>query len=147
MRGMSDELEETGNVLDLGALRIAHGRATGKAVNCRHQRLLYSPKERSVWCEDCKSTVDNFDAFCRLVDNFAHAVAKIERREKAVRDAEEKALISIAAKRLDDAWRTRKMLPCCPSCGVGLRPEDFKSGRGWGSRKYDEAMRQKKEAP
>ena len=37
-------------------------------------------------------------------------------------------LRSIAARKMEEAWRHKNMVPSCPHCHNGLFPEDFKTG-------------------
>jgi ribosomal protein S27E len=113
-------------VVDIGDARVARGMTRRPHVSCRHNSLVYDNRERRVWCSDCERDVDPFDAFEILVKYHDDAVGRIKRREKAVAEAEAFSIISIAAKTIDKAWRSKNMVPACPSCGNGLFPDDFK---------------------
>jgi hypothetical protein len=115
-------------VIDIGDVRVARGMTRRHHSGCRHRRLVYDNAERRVWCQDCERDVEGFDAFKLLVEGYDAALKRVERREATVSEAEKFALRSIAAKKMDEAWRSRSMVPACPHCSQGLFPEDFKNG-------------------
>ena len=130
---MDEPIDEQGyvagmTVVDFGDIRVARGMTRRAHAVCKHRRLNYDPKERRIWCKDCEKDVEAFDAFQLLAQN-AHAVFEGQnRREKEITEARAFAMRSIAAKTLDEAWRSKNMVPACPHCGMGLFPEHFKNG-------------------
>ena len=129
-------------VVDIGDLRVARGMSRRPASTCSHHNLHYDNAERRIWCKDCEQDVEPFDAFKMLVEYFHHANEKLTRRAKEINEAERLQVRSLAAKEIDKAWRSRKMVPACPHCRQGLFPEDFKGGIGTMlGRDYAEARR------
>ena len=116
------------NVVDIGDLRVARGKTRREHSACRHLRLNYDEEERRIYCSDCESDVEPFDAFMTVVHSWRAMTGKLEARRKSIEEAEQFTLISRAAKELDKVWRKRRQVPCCPSCTAGLLPEDFASG-------------------
>lgn len=151
---MADErdppIEEPGfiagvNVVDIGDVRVARGLTRRHHSSCPHHRLMYDDRERRVWCKDCERDVESFDAFKIIVENLDKAIKSVERREKAITEAEQFKLRTLAAKAMDQAWRSTKMVPACPNCGGGLFPEQFKNGVcGMLGRDYAQAMADRK---
>lgn len=128
-------------VVDIGDIRVARGMSRRPVSSCKHHQLHYDTAERRIWCRDCETDVEAFDAFKMLVEHFHDAQQKLDRRAQEVKGAEEHALISIAAKEIDKAWRKKKMVPACPHCRAPLFPEDFKNGiKASYGREYAEAM-------
>lgn len=129
-------------VIDLAEMRIAFGRAKDFKKVCNHRRLTYDPKERRVWCQECESTVDSFDAFMTLVSHW-HEMERAARAKLARAAETEKAtLVKRAAKNLDQAWNRKfPMAVACPHCHGGLLPEDFLSGGSQVSRDIEIARR------
>jgi hypothetical protein len=115
-------------VVDLGDIRVARGMARRNRSACDHRKLTYDQNERRIWCQDCESTVEAFDAFVVLVEMWAKAKANHERREREIRAAEENTLISRATKVMDKVWRSQKEVPCCPHCTKAILPDDVVSG-------------------
>lgn len=115
-------------VVDIGDLRVARGMSRRPASACGHLHLNYDSQERRIWCSDCEQNVDPFDAFTKLTEHFDRANADLRRRQEVMQEAEEHAIVSIAAKVIDKAWRRQGSVPACPVCGHGIFPEDFKRG-------------------
>ena len=111
-------------VVDIGDLRVARGRTRREYSTCKHLALVYDTTERRVWCSDCETDVESFDAFMGLVERHAAFDARIER----YREAEKHTITSRAAKRMDEAWRSRKLAPQCPHCRAAILPEDVADG-------------------
>lgn len=115
------------NVVDIGEVRVSRGLSRRHHSSCPHKRLTYDQAERRIWCRDCERDVEGFDAF-RIVAEWAHvAHESLLKRERAVQEAEGFAARTIAGKKLDEAWRSKTMVPACPSCGNGLFPEHIKA--------------------
>lgn len=114
-------------VVDIGGHRLSRGKAF-RNNKCRHTNLSYDIDERRVYCHDCESTVESFDAFMMLVNTFSSATRKLEHQIEEVRQAKEHAIISRAAKKIDEAWRSKKTAPSCPHCLKAILPEDVLNG-------------------
>lgn len=130
-------------VVDIGDLRVARGLSRRPYSACRHRRLVYDQKERRIWCKDCETDVEPFDAFVLLVGNFDRAAADIERAQAEVKAAKAHNIIRIAAKKMDELFRRRNMVPACPHCGSGIFPEDVDQ-MGSVNREWEEAKRARK---
>jgi hypothetical protein len=134
-------------VVDIGDLRVARGFSRRPPSVCKHSHLHYDHAERRIWCPDCEQNIDPFDAFEQLVTVWAEATDKLNRRREDVDAAEKHALISIAAKTVDEIWRRRRMVPVCPVCASGLFPEDFRRRGVTLGRPFAAAFRAKKGKP
>jgi hypothetical protein len=133
-------------VVDIGDLRVARGLTRRPHCTCLHRKLVYDTKERRIWCEDCESEVEPFDAFAGLVEFFDGASKKLERRQQELKDAEQAAARSLAVKALDKIWRSRTRAPLCPHCDEALLPEDMTKGLAQASRELIRARRRKQAA-
>lgn len=132
-------------VVDLGDMRVQFGLPRTPRPKCSHKRLTYSPEERRVWCLDCESTVDGYDAFMVLVTHFQNMEREARRRLKRATEAQQAHIHRTAAKALDRAWSGRSpMAVACPHCGDGLLPEDFQNGGLQTSRQIEIARRERK---
>lgn len=118
------------SVIDFGDARVARGRSRRPASACKHRRLVYDQSERRIWCQDCERDVEPFDAFTGIAESVAAKIDGLKRREKELKEAENFQIRSRAAKAIDQVWRSRNMVPACPTCGHGLLPEHFANGRG-----------------
>lgn len=128
---MSDEkIEEANfvfgvNVVDIGDVRVSRGLTRRHESICSHRQLMYDQIERRVWCKDCESDVDSFDAFSIIVEYLSAANKRIEVAREEVNKAKNYNLRRIAARKLDKIWMTNSLLPCCPHCDKALTPSDF----------------------
>lgn len=115
-------------VVDIGDYRVSRGMSRRRFTACPHKKLSYDVKERRIWCADCEHDVDSFDILVSMVGSYDRAVKRLAERERQLKEAEHFQARSLAAREMDKAWRSRTMVPACPSCGNGLFPEDFKRG-------------------
>ena len=137
-------------VVDFGDYRVSRGLSRRTFSTCPHRDLRFDSKERRIWCGDCESDIEPFDGFFILVESVDRVHKNIERRLREVKEAEQASLRSRAAKRIDEAWRSRTMVPGCPHCGQGLFPEDFATTLKGGElgREYARArLKQKAQSP
>lgn len=124
-------------------LRVARGKTRRPLSSCRHKQLVYDDTERRVWCSDCESEVEPFDAFLQVVGIFSAAKSNIDRRMQELAEAEKFALRSRAAKRMDEYWRSQRMVPLCPHCDGAILPEDVVNGLGQKSKSIEIAARKR----
>jgi len=127
-------------VIDIGDARIARGKARREYTACRHRSLVYDKQERRVWCQDCEREVPAFDALMGLVEGYDEALQRLDRRRKQLEEAERFAVRGRAAKVMDEAWRSRNMVPACPHCRRGIFPEDVVKGVGMVGKDYAAAL-------
>lgn len=119
-------------VIDLNGFRIARGQSVRlpHTQHCKHLDLRYDRQERRIWCKTCERTLEAYDAFEVLVDNWHRLQRGIHSQQDAIADAAEHNMRSLAVKALDKVWSGHKQAPCCPHCRAALMPEDFAGGIG-----------------
>ncbi|OZI38993.1 hypothetical protein CEG14_05510 [Bordetella genomosp. 1] len=120
-------------VVDIGDLRVARGMSRRPISTCRHLHLAYDTNERRVYCQDCESDVEPFDAFLQLVERH-HA---LDAKAQQLREDAAHTLTSRAAKRMDEAWRSRNMAPVCPHCTSVILPEDVVNGLSMTNKEWE----------
>lgn len=130
-------------VVDIGDLRIARGQTRRPATACKHLKIVYDDQERRIWCQDCEQEVEAYDAFKGLAEFHHGAVAKLKRREEAVKEAESFQARSRAVKVMDEVWRSKTMAPMCPHCSEAILPEDVARGVKSTGKKMAQAKRQR----
>ena len=131
------------DVVRIEDLRIARGMSRRPKSSCLHTSLVYDVHERRIWCKDCESDVDSFDAFRLMAERAHEHHRKLSRREDAVKEAEAFQVRSRAAKVMDKAWRKRSMVPACPHCRKGIFPEDVVRGVSYVGRDFAGKQRDK----
>jgi len=129
-------------VVDFGDLRVSRGLSRRPYSGCKHLSLVYDKSERRIWCEDCETDVEPFDAFLGLVERFSEVEERINRTLTEAHEASKFSLISRAAKSIDKDWRSKKMVPACPHCHAGIWPEDALK-MGSVGREFDKARRER----
>jgi hypothetical protein len=112
-------------VVDIGDARVKRGKSRRPIGTCLHKHMHYDDAERRIWCADCESDIDGFDAFVVLVNNFHRQAQRNKAREEKIEEAEQATLISRAARKIDMEWRKRTTVPLCPHCVKPLLPEDI----------------------
>lgn len=112
-------------VVDFGNYRVARGLSRRPTTSCKHNNVVYDEKERRIWCKDCETTIEPFDAYIRILNSYNSAVAVLNYRENKILELENYNLVRIASKNIDQAWRKKESIPCCPNCARGLLPSDF----------------------
>lgn len=129
-------------VVQIEDLRVARGLTRRPLSSCRHRQLVYDDTERRIWCQDCESEIEPFDAFIQLCAVFQKAKSDIDRRRAALAEAEAFQIRSRAAKVMDEAWRRKNMAPLCPHCDMAILPEDVAGGVALTGKKLELERRQ-----
>jgi hypothetical protein len=132
-------------VVQIEDIRVARGLTRRPSSSCTHRKMVYDDKERRIWCSDCETEIESFDAFLHLVEKFSAAAARINRRAAELAEAEKFQIRSRAAKVLDEAWRSTKNTPLCPHCNNALLPEDVVGGLASASKALVVAARKRKQ--
>ncbi|RMR14590.1 hypothetical protein ALP90_101626 [Pseudomonas amygdali pv. ulmi] len=115
-------------VVQIEDLRVARGLTRRPLSSCTHKKLVYDNSERRIWCSDCETEVEAFDAFEGLVSRLSAANGRLKHRETQLAEAEQFQIRSRAAKVMDEAWRSTKTAPRCPHCNSAILPEDVAGG-------------------
>lgn len=131
-------------VVQIDDLRVARGLTRRPYSSCRHKSMVYDLNERRVWCRDCETVVDPFDAFMGVVQIWEHASNQHKRRERELAEAEAFSIISRASKVIDTVWRSKRSVPLCPHCHEAILPGDVVGGVSTASRELVEQRRKKK---
>lgn len=119
---MSDSLfsDLHSNVIDLDGYEF---KKTFKN-NCEHKHIEYDPSERSIECTDCGYEFDHFEAFCFMLQQYKSSALSMIRDRKEIKQIESKQLHLKAAKKAEEAWRSKSMVPTCPHCDEAIFAED-----------------------
>lgn len=114
------------NVINLGDLSIRRRekRLQYRDDRCRHKNTTWDANGDIITCDDCKMQISAVWMLHMLVDAYDAAMASITAREKSLADDKARNIHLIAARKVEDAWRSKTMVPCCLHCGNGVLPED-----------------------
>lgn len=116
----------TDNVVQFGDIYFkARGRrAVWEQDRCAHTHLTLDSNGDIVLCDDCGKQVSAFWALQKIVDQWGRHANAIERRQERLNEEVKSVVHLIAAKKVERAWRSRKMVPTCPHCHEPIFPED-----------------------
>jgi hypothetical protein len=119
--------------------------AVGEKAKCEHHKLTLDPHGLTIRCDDCKLQLSAYwvlermlATYRRLWDELRSAQERHQRRVMA-------DIGLRAARDVEKAWRSRKMVPTCPHCHRGVFAAD-----GFGSSmvsKEIELARRRKSQP
>ncbi|MFT0167510.1 hypothetical protein ACLKMY_00580 [Paraburkholderia mimosarum] len=114
------------NVIDIDELRVQRQlrHAMRPATDCRHKRIHLDDDGAIVRCADCGVQLEAYWTLTLFLEHYECALAKINARERRHAEAQARDLHLTAAQRVERAWRSRTMVPCCPHCGEGIRATD-----------------------
>lgn len=134
------------NVVDIGDIRVARGMSRRPHSVCHHRAMVYDQQERRIWCKDCETNIEAFDAFVIICQHFHAGAARLERERQEIEAAKAHNLIRIATKQFDEKLRMKKMVPACPHCNAGIFPEDVPK-MATINREWEQARRARKARP
>jgi hypothetical protein len=114
------------NVIDIEGLLVERQRqhASRPATACKHKRVKLDDDGCIVRCADCDLQLAAYWMLTEFLEHYELALAKINARERRHAEALVRDIHLTAAQRVEKAWRSRTMVPCCPHCGEGIRATD-----------------------
>lgn len=122
-------MTEYSKVIQFGEARLRlRGRRGWKDERCKHLSLTYDDNGEIVTCDDCNAQVTAFWAMKMLAEHYDKAMQAVEARSQHVAEQTSRNLHLMAARKVEKAWRSRSMVPCCPHCDAGIFPEDGLGG-------------------
>jgi hypothetical protein len=117
------------DIIDLGNIRFQLKRKYRLSAqgDCDHKHIELDDRGGIVRCLKCGLQLSAFWALEMLAEQYGIEMEKLRCGRKALAEAKNAELHLLAARKVEKAWRGRKMVPACPHCGRGILPED-----GWG---------------
>lgn len=129
-------------VVAIEDLRIARRQRPPGEKTCGHRRIVLDDNGEIVTCSDCGVQVSAFWALKMLTAVWGDAQKKLNAAHERLRTDREGILHLTAARKAEEAWRSRTMVPVCPHCSRGILAAD---GFGFSlmSKKLELAWREK----
>ena len=117
------------NVIQIGDLIIRRRKESLQRYppddRCRHTNLTWDDNGQIVTCDDCKKQISPYWALKILSDHYEKSMQSLQQATDQVA-ADAKAVVHLkAAKRIEQVWKSRTMVPCCPHCDRGILAEDM----------------------
>jgi hypothetical protein len=91
---------------------------------CAHKNLTFDENGQSIICDDCNKSLSAYWVLRRIITDYNKAWEGIERKRSELNDLMEKTLHFKAAKKVEEVWRSKTMLPSCPHCKRGICSHD-----------------------
>lgn len=131
-------------VIELGEFRFArkHHRKWDKS-ECQHKYTELDDNGNIVMCMDCGKQVDAYFVLRMLTEDWGRIQSEIDIKRLCVEEEKGKHIHLIAARKVESAWRNKRMVPTCPHCGEGIAATDGFGG-GMISKEIDNARRQRR---
>lgn len=134
----------TENVVDLGEYRITRKRdgefARKVAGQCRHLQWTMDEYGQVVTCDGCAKQLSPYWALGQLIGEYTKWTERYNIRAEKLAADRTANLHLTAARRAEQAWRSRTMVPCCPHCGEGISAADG-FGASMINKRIDDARR------
>jgi hypothetical protein len=129
------------NVTDIEQLRITRKNSLNRQDECQHQHMTMDFNGETVTCDDCGKALSAFWVLNRFTEQFRRAREALTARQAALAASEQKTLHLRAAQEVEQAWRSRTMVPTCPHCNEAIFAGD---GFGRSTMSRDMAERRRK---
>lgn len=111
-------------VVAIEDLRIARRQRVPGEKDCSHRRIVLDDNGEIVKCGDCGVQVSAFWALKMLTAVWGDAQRNLNAAKERVQADREAVLHLTAARRAEEAWRSRTMVPVCPHCSRGILATD-----------------------
>ncbi len=128
------------NVIQIEDMRLTRSSRYHPLTECNHMHLTMDGEGEIVTCDDCKKQISAFWALQMLSDQYRKASEKLDRKYKEQIAVESKTVHLKAAQKVEEAWRSRTMVPTCPHCAEPIFPNDG-FGRHQINKQFAERMR------
>lgn len=133
-------------IVHLGEFRFQHKQFSRfKRDECLHKYTELDDNGNIVMCLDCGKQVDAYFVLRMLTEDWGRVQADIAAKWRRVEEEKDKHIHLLAARKVEAAWRDRRMVPTCPHCGEGISANDGFGG-GMISKEIDNARRLNKAA-
>lgn len=134
-----------GDVVQIGEFRFRQAQEYGwtDPKACQHRKLILDDDGHHVKCEDCKTQLSAYWVLKRLLRGYYDMVAQIKRERKELEELRNTNIVLVAAKKAQEAWRSKTTIPTCPHCHRGIFPTD-NFGGDICSKKYELQQREEK---
>jgi len=111
-------------------------------TECQHHNMTMDQHGFTVRCDDCKLQLSAYWVLEKLLGDYEKWREDFSYQQRQFAAERDKAVRLSAAQQIEQAWRSRKMVPCCPHCGRGIFPADWISS-SMVSKEYELAIRRR----
>ncbi len=129
MTDSDDKLPD--KLVQIDALRV--NRNTKLHCSCADPSFEVDPRNQTVQCTKCGAFISPFSALIWIADKASKLNGQLERLYEQRKELRAYRPHLVAIKKLEQGYRGRKMLPCCPRCNQAFYLEDI---TGWVNAKF-----------
>lgn len=115
-------------VVGLDQVRIARG--LGKICQCQKRKFVLDTDNRRVTCRSCGAVVEPYEAILDLARQREEYVRQTERLLEQRKEIASYKPHLVVIKSLEQQYRGKKMLPCCPRCNEPFYLEELVRWQG-----------------
>lgn len=117
---------------------IRINRNMDKRCKCTDRTFVVDPHNRSVYCGKCGAWIEPYEAIEEIATYYERLNDEVERLLEQRRQIMNYKPWLLIFRQLEKAYRSKKMLPCCPNCNQAFYFEEIKC---WTNRKMEELRR------
>lgn len=117
----------TDNVIQIADFRFRRDRrrrCPRDTSLCKHKNTVLVSDGQYVRCDDCGAQLSAFWVLERTLEVYSQCVDNLNARIREFNKLQKNGLSLLAAKKVEEAWRSRTMVPSCPHCHRGILPTD-----------------------
>ena len=114
-------------VIQLGEYRFnrkREGSVSTPDSDCAHKHMTIQDHGDIITCDDCGAQLSPVWALREVLGDYAQEIAKINARTATLQEQTSREIHLVAARMVEDAWRSRTMVPACPHCSRGILAAD-----------------------
>ncbi len=112
-------------LVQIDALRV--NRNAKLHCSCADPSFEVDPRNQTVQCTKCGAFISPFSALIWIADKASKLNRQLERLYEQRKQLAAYKPHLVVIKRLEQEYRGRKMLPCCPHCKQAFYLEDIRS--------------------
>jgi hypothetical protein len=114
------------SVVEIGEMRLRLVRSYEKTPeeSCKHNHTSLDDEGDIVRCDECGMQVSAYWVLKNLAQHYKHQLRLLQHARETVAWERGKHIVRRAARKVEEAWRSRTMAPACPLCGRGILPTD-----------------------
>lgn len=110
---------------------------------CKHVQVTLDDEGGIVTCDACGKQLDAYLTLRRMCEKWEAHSRDIASARERLREEASGTVVLRAALRVQDAWRSRTMLPTCPHCHKAIAPEDGFGSSGSVNKEMELARRKR----
>jgi hypothetical protein len=121
-----------GEVVQIGDFLLSRKRESHVPYSgdkeCLHRQLELDDRGDVCRCIKCGIQVSAFWALTMLAADYGRERDNLTAKQARLAEETSQSIHLLAARKVEKAWRSRSMVPCCPHCGRGIRATDGLGG-------------------